>query len=56
MPAERAVTLKDLLTHTSGLQQIDIPNDALPATTPTTAGTAQLRSTLVSTGLLARCA
>ncbi len=31
VPAERPITIKHLLTHTSGLQTIGIPNDAIPA-------------------------
>jgi CubicO group peptidase (beta-lactamase class C family) len=34
VPAKRPITIKDLLTHTSGLQTIGIPNDAVPAINP----------------------
>ncbi len=34
VPANRPITIKDLLTHTSGLQSIGIPNDAVPAINP----------------------
>jgi CubicO group peptidase (beta-lactamase class C family) len=30
VPAKRPITVKDLLTHTSGLQSIGVPNDAIP--------------------------
>ena len=30
VPAKRAITVKDLLTHTSGLQSVGVPNDAIP--------------------------
>jgi CubicO group peptidase (beta-lactamase class C family) len=33
VPAKRPITLQDLLTHTSGLQTIGIPNDAIPPIT-----------------------
>lgn len=34
VPAERAITVQDLLTHTAGLQSIGVPNDALPTLMP----------------------
>jgi CubicO group peptidase (beta-lactamase class C family) len=34
IPASRSITIKDLLTHTSGLQTIGVPNDAVPAIAP----------------------
>jgi CubicO group peptidase (beta-lactamase class C family) len=34
VPAKRAVTIRDLLTHTSGLQTIGVPNDAVPVIAP----------------------
>lgn len=34
VPASREITLFDLLTHTSGLQTITIPNRAVPVTVP----------------------
>lgn len=34
VPAERELTLRDLLTHTSGLQTITIPNSKLPVIGP----------------------
>jgi CubicO group peptidase (beta-lactamase class C family) len=33
-PATRSITLKDLLTHTSGLQTIGVPNEAIPDPAP----------------------
>ena len=33
VPANRSITLQDLLTHTSGLQTIGVPNEAIPALT-----------------------
>jgi len=30
VPAERPITIKDLLTHTSGIQSIGVPKDSLP--------------------------
>jgi CubicO group peptidase (beta-lactamase class C family) len=30
VPADRSITIRDLLTHTSGLQSIGVPNTALP--------------------------
>jgi len=34
VPASRGITIKDILTHTSGLQSIGIPNDAIAEIAP----------------------
>jgi CubicO group peptidase (beta-lactamase class C family) len=34
VPAARGITIKDILTHTSGLQSIGVPNDAIPPIVP----------------------
>jgi CubicO group peptidase (beta-lactamase class C family) len=34
VPAQHALTVRDLLTHTAGLQSIGVPNDSVPAIAP----------------------
>ena len=34
VPASRGITINDILTHTSGLQSIGVPNDPIPAIGP----------------------